>query len=196
MSTFITDTFTTVSNNIVESFKDQNFTTNSSKIHTKSLQQTFNDTLLPTASLVATFLNKSWLPTNKTETAALIAASDTWSGSFYQPTGSSPSAQININSSFKMPNVHVVNTSVPAHLLENFINVTSTTSIMPFVNSSMWDAEGASATETPYVPYVMRPETYIVPVLFAFIFIIGVLGNGTLIVVFLAVRSMRNVPNT
>ncbi|XP_058980951.1 neuropeptide CCHamide-1 receptor [Musca domestica] len=53
-----------------------------------------------------------------------------------------------------------------------------------------------NATETPYVPYVMRPETYIVPVLFAFIFIVGVLGNGTLIIVFLTVRQMRNVPNT
>lgn len=53
-----------------------------------------------------------------------------------------------------------------------------------------------AVTETPYVPYVMRPETYIVPVLFALIFIVGVLGNGTLIVVFLSVRQMRNVPNT
>ncbi|XP_055840244.1 neuropeptide CCHamide-1 receptor [Episyrphus balteatus] len=56
--------------------------------------------------------------------------------------------------------------------------------------------QNATATETPYVPYVHRPETYIVPVLFAFIFIVGVLGNGTLIVVFLGVRQMRNVPNT
>lgn len=46
-----------------------------------------------------------------------------------------------------------------------------------------------------YVPYSMRPETYIIPVLFAIIFIIGVIGNGTLIVIFLKHRSMRNVPN-
>ncbi|ALC41974.1 CCHa1r [Drosophila busckii] len=51
-------------------------------------------------------------------------------------------------------------------------------------------------TETPYVPYARRPETYIVPMLFALIFVVGVLGNGTLIVVFLSVRQMRNVPNT
>lgn len=51
-------------------------------------------------------------------------------------------------------------------------------------------------TETPYVPYGRRPETYIVPILFALIFVVGVLGNGTLIVVFLSVRQMRNVPNT
>ncbi|CAD7011577.1 neuropeptide CCHamide-1 receptor [Ceratitis capitata] len=54
----------------------------------------------------------------------------------------------------------------------------------------------AAVTEIPFVPYVMRPETYIVPVLFALIFIVGMLGNGTLIVVFLGVRQMRNVPNT
>ncbi|KAM8712039.1 hypothetical protein ACLKA7_012544 [Drosophila subpalustris] len=54
----------------------------------------------------------------------------------------------------------------------------------------------AMTTETPYVPYGRRPETYIVPVLFALIFVVGVLGNGTLIVVFLSVRQMRNVPNT
>ncbi|XP_062133433.1 LOW QUALITY PROTEIN: neuropeptide CCHamide-1 receptor [Drosophila sulfurigaster albostrigata] len=53
-----------------------------------------------------------------------------------------------------------------------------------------------ATTETPYVPYGRRPETYIVPILFAIIFVVGVLGNGTLIVVFLSVRQMRNVPNT
>lgn len=53
-----------------------------------------------------------------------------------------------------------------------------------------------TVTETPYVPYGRRPETYIVPILFALIFVVGVLGNGTLIVVFLSVRQMRNVPNT
>lgn len=47
-----------------------------------------------------------------------------------------------------------------------------------------------------YTPYSERPETYIVPVLFAFIFVVGVLGNGTLVVVFLRHRAMRNVPNT
>lgn len=46
-----------------------------------------------------------------------------------------------------------------------------------------------------YVPYNLRPETYIIPVLFAIIFIIGVAGNGTLIIIFLKHRTMRNVPN-
>ncbi|CAG7820855.1 unnamed protein product [Allacma fusca] len=50
-------------------------------------------------------------------------------------------------------------------------------------------------SQEPYVPYSERPETYIVPVLFAIIFIIGVLGNGTLIRIFIEHRNMRNVPN-
>lgn len=47
-----------------------------------------------------------------------------------------------------------------------------------------------------YTPYAQRPETYVVPVLFAIIFIVGVLGNGTLVIIFLRHRAMRNVPNT
>lgn len=47
-----------------------------------------------------------------------------------------------------------------------------------------------------YTPYGQRPETYVVPLLFAIIFVVGVLGNGTLIVIFLRHRAMRNIPNT
>lgn len=47
-----------------------------------------------------------------------------------------------------------------------------------------------------YTPYSERIETYLVPIVFAFIFIVGVLGNGTLVIVFLRHRAMRNVPNT
>ena len=47
-----------------------------------------------------------------------------------------------------------------------------------------------------YTPYADRPETYIVPVVFALIFVVGVLGNGTLVVIFLRHRAMRNIPNT
>ncbi|XP_050101301.1 neuropeptide CCHamide-2 receptor-like [Anopheles aquasalis] len=47
-----------------------------------------------------------------------------------------------------------------------------------------------------YVPYEQRPETYIVPVVFALIFIVGIVGNGTLVVIFLRHRAMRNIPNT
>ncbi|XP_021957119.1 neuropeptide CCHamide-1 receptor isoform X2 [Folsomia candida] len=46
-----------------------------------------------------------------------------------------------------------------------------------------------------YVPFSSRPETYIVPILFAIIFVIGILGNGTLIAIFMKHRTMRNVPN-
>lgn len=48
----------------------------------------------------------------------------------------------------------------------------------------------------PYQPYYERPETYIVPIIFALIFVIGVVGNGTLVAVFVRHKAMRNVPNT
>ncbi|XP_053965274.1 neuropeptide CCHamide-1 receptor isoform X1 [Anastrepha ludens] len=80
--------------------------------------------------------------------------------------------------------------------IDNLMHTMSTTAnFADYDNSTALDVDYA-ATETPFVPYVLRPETYIVPVLFALIFIVGVLGNGTLIVVFLGVRQMRNVPNT
>ncbi|XP_045613254.1 neuropeptide CCHamide-1 receptor [Procambarus clarkii] len=47
-----------------------------------------------------------------------------------------------------------------------------------------------------YVPYSQRPETYIVPLVFAVIFIVGVIGNGALIVIFVRNKNLRNVPNT
>lgn len=47
-----------------------------------------------------------------------------------------------------------------------------------------------------YVDYAKRIETYVVPVIFAFIFIFGLLGNGTLITIFIRNKSMRSVPNT
>ncbi|XP_058464452.1 neuropeptide CCHamide-1 receptor-like [Malaya genurostris] len=65
-----------------------------------------------------------------------------------------------------------------------------------FTNYTNQLANVSSTTEIPYTPYERRPETYIVPILFAIIFVVGVLGNGTLIIVFLRHRAMRNVPNT
>ncbi|XP_063710131.1 neuropeptide CCHamide-1 receptor [Culicoides brevitarsis] len=53
-----------------------------------------------------------------------------------------------------------------------------------------------NASNEEFVPYKYRPETYLVPILFSIIFIVGVLGNGTLIIVFIKHRTMRNVPNT
>lgn len=43
--------------------------------------------------------------------------------------------------------------------------------------------------------YSERPETYIVPALFAFIFIVGVVGNGSLVMIFVRHKHMINVPN-
>lgn len=45
------------------------------------------------------------------------------------------------------------------------------------------------------IKYLFRFETYFVPVVFILIFILGVIGNGTLILIFLRHQKMRNVPN-
>ncbi|KAJ1521392.1 hypothetical protein ONE63_003067 [Megalurothrips usitatus] len=50
--------------------------------------------------------------------------------------------------------------------------------------------------EDAVLPYSSRPETYFLPVLFAGIYLTGVLGNGTLIFMFVSDRKMRNEPNT
>ncbi|XP_012142843.2 neuropeptide CCHamide-2 receptor-like isoform X2 [Megachile rotundata] len=47
-----------------------------------------------------------------------------------------------------------------------------------------------------YVPYDQRPETYIVPVVFFLILVVGVTGNGILVLTLLRDANMRNVPNT
>jgi len=70
----------------------------------------------------------------------------------------------------------------------------------PSLNASGADAAAGDvdATGLPesVEPHENRPETYFVPVLFALIFIVGVLGNGTLVLVFARDPKMRNVPNT
>lgn len=63
-------------------------------------------------------------------------------------------------------------------------------------STQYYDNDTITTTETPFQPYEHRPETYMVPIIFGFIFIVGVLGNGTLVIVFLRHRAMRNVPNT
>lgn len=50
--------------------------------------------------------------------------------------------------------------------------------------------------DTGYTPYSERPETFIVPIVFSIIFIVGCVGNGTLIYIFIKHRVMRNIPNT
>ncbi|XP_044759706.1 neuropeptide CCHamide-1 receptor-like isoform X2 [Coccinella septempunctata] len=49
---------------------------------------------------------------------------------------------------------------------------------------------------TDFIPLSERPETYFVPILFFVIFVVGTLGNGTLVWIFMKHRTMRNVPNT
>jgi len=47
-----------------------------------------------------------------------------------------------------------------------------------------------------YIPLNQRPETYIVPIVFSLILIVGVVGNGILILILLCNSNMRNIPNT
>lgn len=57
-------------------------------------------------------------------------------------------------------------------------------------------SQGNDTGDTPYEDYKYRPETYMVPIMFGIIFVVGVVGNGTLIIVFIKHRAMRNIPNT
>lgn len=63
-----------------------------------------------------------------------------------------------------------------------------------FVNGT--NLEELNETSGEALQHHIHPETYYVPVLFAIIFVVGVLGNGTLVVIFIRHRTMRNVPNT
>lgn len=52
-----------------------------------------------------------------------------------------------------------------------------------------------SSQSSGYIPYKNRPETYIVPIIFLFIFVLGVIGNGTVIYIFYQNKMMRTVAN-
>ena len=65
------------------------------------------------------------------------------------------------------------------------------------VNKSNWSSMYEDEeNEDGYIEYKDRPETYIVPIVFAIIFLVGVIGNGSLIYVLCRHKSMRSVPNT
>lgn len=69
-----------------------------------------------------------------------------------------------------------------------------------YTNASIYPTSHVNLTtgygdSEEFVPYEQRLETYIVPTLFALIFLVGVIGNGTLIFVFIRHRTMRSVPN-
>ena len=53
-----------------------------------------------------------------------------------------------------------------------------------------------NTTESDYLPWDERIETYLVPVLFSIIFVSGIVGNWTICAIFIKHASMRNVPNT
>ena len=60
----------------------------------------------------------------------------------------------------------------------------------------MSSTEQTHFDEDEYIPIEERPETYIVPIVFAIIWFVGILGNGTLVIIFMRHRAMRNIPNT
>ncbi|OAD61071.1 [Phe13]-bombesin receptor, partial [Eufriesea mexicana] len=55
---------------------------------------------------------------------------------------------------------------------------------------------GSEDEDNSYVPYVQRPETYIVPVVFSLILVVGLIGNGIVVYTLIRHPNMRNVPNT
>lgn len=63
----------------------------------------------------------------------------------------------------------------------------------PFPNVTENDE---TVEDDSYIPYNQRLETYIVPILFLLILLVGVTGNGILVLTLLRHASMRNVPNT
>ncbi|CAL8116636.1 unnamed protein product [Orchesella dallaii] len=98
------------------------------------------------------------------------------------------------------PSPQNISTMLLTNLSESLSSISSSISTsppppIPSLSSPFDDNEHDFNDTLDYIPYSMRPETYIVPVLFAIIFIVGVIGNGTLIVIFIKHRSMRNVPN-
>ncbi|XP_067119149.1 neuropeptide CCHamide-1 receptor-like [Centruroides vittatus] len=69
---------------------------------------------------------------------------------------------------------------------------------MNSLNGSVWLVEthnDSNVTQYSYIPYHQRLETYILPIIFAVIFFVGLIGNGTLVYIFLHNRTMRSVPN-
>jgi hypothetical protein len=88
---------------------------------------------------------------------------------------------------------HDNNIKVLAMLDEVLVNE----SISWAMNKSNWSSPMyEDDDEDGYIEYRDRPETYVVPILFSLIFLVGVLGNGSLIYVLCRHKSMRSVPNT
>lgn len=77
----------------------------------------------------------------------------------------------------------------------SFAEISVNSSTFEYLNNATNPESNVTAI-ADYTPYEQRLATYIVPIMFALIFIIGVLGNGCLILIFFRHRAMRNVPNT
>ena len=54
---------------------------------------------------------------------------------------------------------------------------------------------GGDGTDIPFKMLSNHPEAFVVPIIFTLIFIIGMIGNGTLIFTVLRNKNMRNTPN-
>ncbi|XP_053629937.1 neuropeptide CCHamide-1 receptor [Cherax quadricarinatus] len=65
-----------------------------------------------------------------------------------------------------------------------------------YVNATEAATEEVGRNLTEYTPYSQRPETYLVPIVFALIFVTGVVGNGALIFMFVKHPKLRSTPNT
>lgn len=70
------------------------------------------------------------------------------------------------------------------------LNVTSMAETLEISNKSANESDFDSDW-----PYAQRLETYIVPVVFGIIFLVGTIGNSLVILIFLRHQSMRSVPN-
>lgn len=96
--------------------------------------------------------------------------------------------------------------STSATLTSSFIMLVLTTRIPLVLTSNYTEINGVvrdddiaketNDEEEEYTPYSDRPETYIVPIVFFLILLIGLTGNGVLALTILRHTNMRNVPNT
>ncbi|XP_035211680.1 neuropeptide CCHamide-1 receptor-like [Stegodyphus dumicola] len=81
-------------------------------------------------------------------------------------------------------------------LLHNQLNETLLPLFLNYSTNGSYDINYTQEEDSIYIPYESRPETYIVPLVFVLVFTVGLLGNGTLIFIFIRNKSMRSIPNT
>lgn len=92
-------------------------------------------------------------------------------------------------------------TPPPSSVLRVTSAIASTTdyasigSIYGVIDQMLKENEEQLSMGEKYVPYEDRPETYIVPIVFLLILLIGLTGNGVLALTILRHSNMRNVPN-